>query len=200
MLASSLALFVAQASDAQIEPAPGEAEWDDSYYPFAREGFYVAALGFYAMENFDTDAPIENPNGPLDISGDDAGGLDLKAGYRFHNHFSAEAVFQYYSEFGIKERNTNTNDNFDGWSLSMNAKAYGLLGAIQPYAVVGLGGLVFTEKKGEDEGFFARMGGGVDLYLTDNLVVELEISYVLPAGDLDDFQFATFGGGLLYRF
>ena len=29
-------------------------------------------------------------------------------------------------------------------------------------------------------------------------MIEFEVAYVLPAGDLDDFQFATLGGGILY--
>jgi opacity protein-like surface antigen len=196
-LAAGLFLIAAfQAPEARAQDA-AEPQWDDSYYPFARKGAYVGFGGYYALENFDRDAAIE---ADLDIGADDGGGLDLRGGYRFHPRFSAELLFQYYFEFGVKEQNTGENDNFDGWSTTLNAKAYGLLGAVQPYAVVGLGALVFKEKKGEDAGFLARMGGGVDLYLTDHIVVEAEVGYALPAGDLDDYQFVTFGGGIQYRF
>lgn len=203
---AGLSLLVAGEAWAQVEPGsdpdPGSGspppEWSDSYFPFARQGAYASVGGFFALENFDRDAAIQN--GPLDISGDDGGGIDLRAGYRFYQYLAAEVIYQYYSGFAIKERISNTDDSFDGWSLSLNGKGFALLGAIQPYGVVGLGGLVFTEKRRDDSGFFARLGGGVDLYLTDHLVIEAEAAYVMPTGDLNDFQFATFGGNIQYRF
>jgi opacity protein-like surface antigen len=204
-LAAGLVLLIAtthareaRAQEAPPPSQPNDPKWDDSYYPSARNGAYVGLGGFYAFENFDRDAAIETQ--PLDISADDGGGIDLHAGYRFHPRFAAELLFQYYFEFVVKEKNSGENDKFDGWSATLNGKAYGLLGAVQPYALVGLGGLFFTEKQGEDAGFLARLGGGVDLYLTDHIVVEVEVGYALPAGDLDDFQFVTFGGGIQYRF
>lgn len=200
VLTAGLLLGLAPAAAAQVQPDPGP-QWDDSYYPFARQGAYVSIGGFFGLENFDREAAIENPQGPVDISGDDAGVLDLRAGYRFHDYFSGEFLFRFYSGFEVKEQNTGADDKFDGWSMSLNAKAYGMLGAIQPYALFGAGGLVFTEKAGNDDaGFIARLGGGIDLYLTDHLVVEAEASYTLPAGDIEDFQFATFGGSIQYRF
>jgi opacity protein-like surface antigen len=102
-----------------------------------------------------------------------------------------------------KEKATGTNllnDDFSGWSLTLNGKLYGLLGRVQPYAVFGIGGLVFDDKHGPDHGFVARLGGGLDIYITDNVVFDFEIAYAMPAGNIDDFQFATFASGLQYRY
>ena len=92
------------------------------------------------------------------------------------------------------------DDDFSGWSLTLNGKLYGFLGRIQPYALFGMGGLVFDDKRGDDSGFLARLGGGLDFYLTDNIVLDFEAAYALPAGSIDDLQFATFGFGIQYRY
>ena len=57
-----------------------------------------------------------------------------------------------------------------------------------------------------------RLGGGIDVYATENIVVSLDASYVIPAGDLainlptvsgeatGHFPYASFSWGFLYRF
>ena len=84
--------------------------------------------------------------------------------------------------------------------MTGNAKGYPLLGRVQPYGVAGVGLLSFTQKRDADLGFVARIGGGVDLYLSEAVVVDLEIVYLLPAGSLDDYQFTTFTVGIQYRY
>jgi opacity protein-like surface antigen len=178
-------------------------EWDDSYYPFAREGFYMGFGAQFALENFDKDPSVEVPGAESDITADDGGGLELRAGYRVHPRIAAELLFQYYWGFEVRDRAgalPGVNDKFDGWTLTGNAKLYPLLGRIQPYALAGLGGIVFNEKQGDDSGFVARMGGGVDLYVSDQFVVDIEIAYLFPGGSISEFQFATFSAGIQYRY
>ena len=76
-----------------------EEDWDDSYYPYSREGVYVGLEVLYALENFDRDAAVET-TGP-NVDGDDTGGFGLRLGYRFHQRFSGELLFQYYADFNI---------------------------------------------------------------------------------------------------
>lgn len=192
LLAAAVCLAFASTASAQQE------EWDDSYDPFAREGVYIGLRGLYALENFDRGAAIESVD--LDIGADDAGGFGLRGGYRMHPNFAAEVLFQYYGGFAVADRASGDNDHFNGWSLTGNFKGYPLIGRIQPYGLAGFGTLVFTEKRGEDLDFVTRLGGGVDVYISDAVVVDLEIAYVLPAGSLDDYQFATFGAGIQYRY
>lgn len=178
---------------------PPVSEWDDSYYPFARTGVFVGLGGLFALENFDTDPLINNADNPLDISADDGGGFELRGGYRATPRLAAEVLFQYYSGFAVKERTSGYDDNFDGWTLTAGGKIYPLLGRLQPYATFGVGGLVFQEKKGDDSGFVARMGAGLDVYLSDQFVVDTEFAYLFPTGSIADFQFATFSLGVQYR-
>lgn len=202
VLAAGMALVLSAAL------APGAAaqeppEWDDSYYPFAREGAYLGLGTLFALENFDTEPAIDDPDAPSDITADDGGGLYLRAGYRIHPRLAAELMFQYYWGFEVKDRNgvfDVVDDKFDGWSLTGNAKLYPLLGRIQPYGVVGLGALVFKEKRGDDAGFAARLGGGLDFYVTDRFVIDAEAVYLFPAGSISEFQLATFQAGVQYRY
>ncbi len=165
---------------------------------FAHEGIYVGLGGLFALENFDRDAAIADD--ALDIGAGDGGGFEMRGGYRMHPNFAGEVLFQWYSGFSVNDRATDINDHFNGWSLTANAKGYPLLGRIQPYAVAGIGALVFNEKRGNDHGFVARMGGGIDVFISDAVVVDLEIVYMFPAGSLDDYQFTTFTAGIQYRY
>jgi opacity protein-like surface antigen len=50
-------------------------------------------------------------------------------------------------------------------------------------------GLEFTGLSSETEDAFAlRFGGGIDLYATENVVLNVGIDYVLPFGNLDDLD------------
>jgi opacity protein-like surface antigen len=45
-----------------------------------------------------------------------------------------------------------------------------------------------------------RLGGGLDFYLTENVVITAEGSYLMPTGKLDGLDYYTFAVGLQYRF
>ena len=48
--------------------------------------------------------------------------------------------------------------------------------------------------------FVFRFGGGIDLYATEHVVVNLGATYLLPLGNVRTLDVYTFGGGLEYRF
>ena len=52
----------------------------------------------------------------------------------------------------------------------------------------------------EEGGFAARFGGGIDFYVTRNIMITTEVAYVLPTGQLDDLDQMQLGGALQYRF
>lgn len=193
LLGAAVCLAFASVASAQQD------EWDDSFDPFGREGLYLGLRALYALENFDRNAAIEG-NSDLEIGADDAGGFELRGGYRAHPNLAGELSFQFYSGFSVNERNSGDNDSFDGWSLLASVKGFPVIGRIQPYAVFGIGMLAFTEKRGSDFDFTTRMGGGIDFYISNSIVLDLEATYMLPAGSLDDFQFATFSAGIQYRY
>ena len=202
MAAIVLVAIIAMPAAAQ-QQREQQPEWDDSYYPFAREGFYMGLGAHFALENFDKDPAVEVPGSDSDITADDAGGIEIRAGYRIHPRFASELLFQYYWGFEVRDRAgalPGVNDKFDGWTMTLNGKLYPFLGRIQPYALAGLGGIVFDDKQGDDKGFVARMGGGLDFYVSDRFVLDLEIAYLFPGGSISEFQFATFSAGLQYRY
>jgi opacity protein-like surface antigen len=45
-----------------------------------------------------------------------------------------------------------------------------------------------------------RLGGGIDVYLTENIVMSAEASYLMPTGKLDNMDYYSIGVGLQYRF
>jgi hypothetical protein len=44
------------------------------------------------------------------------------------------------------------------------------------------------------------MGGGLDVYLTDNFVFVTSALYNWPTGNIDSLGYWSFGAGLQYRF
>jgi opacity protein-like surface antigen len=195
----AVAQLVEDEWDESYEPPPAYSpESSDPSSPQSRQGVYVGIGGLYAMENFDRDAAFNDPT--LDIDAEDTGGPQLRLGYRVHPRFAGELLFQYYADFNVSTGDNQIDDDFSGWSLTLNAKAYALLGRIQPYGVLGIGALVFDDKQGSNDGFLARLGGGLDFYLTESVVLDFEVAYALPTGSIDDFPFTTFAAGIQYRY
>jgi opacity protein-like surface antigen len=138
-------------------------------------------------------------------------------GYRCHRYFSAEVEVEWLDGFS----SDLTQPFVDGLAkvdyepvvVTTNVKGYFLTGRYQPFLLVGAGamtadtklrdpvGLAFTGLDSESENAFVmRFGGGIDLYATKNVVVSLDIDYVLPFANLDALDYVTIGWGVQYRF
>jgi len=113
--------------------------------------------------------------------------------------------------------------------MTTNVKGHLMTGRYQPFVLAGLG-FMRMETKGRDvtpnatattelceDGAASgpchaphlsdrrveiamRFGGGLDFYLTKNVVISAEGSYLMPTGKLDGLDYYTFGVGLQYRF
>ena len=150
----------------------------------------------------------------LGLNIDERFGLNARLGYRFHPHISAEFQLEWIPETDISA-NPEPDPNFgnDAFNLERvtymaNAKGYLGTGSVQPFLLVGVG-LMTIDFKGNkpfnnisstEEDFAARFGGGIEVYATDNIVVNIDASYVLPAGDLKNFDYLSIGWGFQYRF
>ena len=95
--------------------------------------------------------------------------------------------------------------------ITGNVKGHLLTGRWQPFLLAGVGlmtsGVELRDPMGFgyrqsdwDNAFVARFGGGIDLYTNENIVLTVGADYVLPTGDLKDFDFISIGWGIQYRF
>ena len=184
-----LGVWLACLTFVTASPALGQAQDD-----FARNGAYLGlagSVGIFPEEEDD----IDDVGGDVDT----ALGLNARAGYRVHPHFAAEAEFEWVNadiEFG-----GNDAGDFDTLVGTVNGKAFALTGRFQPFAMIGIGAMgVHGDEDSGDSGFAARFGGGIDIYITRNFYGAVDASYVLPTGDVDDFDLVSIGWGFGYRF
>jgi len=171
------------------DPAPPPAE------DYARQGPYLAAAGLVAIER------IEDGGGALDDFGD-SGGLELRGGYRFHEHFAGEATFEWAGEFDGELAGQQVDVGV--WTLSGNLRAYLLPGQLQPYARVGVG-VMRTNLDGfgddHETDVTVRLGGGFEVYLTPEVALTLDSGYTTGgAEDLDFVDYVTVSLGAVLRF
>jgi len=165
---------------------------------FGRTGFYVAAMAAYSFENFDT--------GSQNVSVHGADGFDLRFGYRAHPNLAVEGNFQHFNDRTMIVQGGPTADLL-AWGFWLNAKLYPLTGQVQPYMLLGPG---FTHLDAgrsrvlgisrDDNGFSPKAGLGVDGYLTPNIAVTVEASYVFTVGDIENTDHIPLTAGLTYRF
>jgi opacity protein-like surface antigen len=156
-------------------PARGEEAYD-------RPGPYVGVGFAYGIENFGL-GKVEAANA-VKLSVDDSPGFDIRGGYRFHPNLAVEGDFQYFTGFDISEKGGSKLATADTLAVTVNAKGYPLTGRFQPYGLLGLGFMRSYFEHGTNDSVFAvRLGGGADFYATENIVVFVEGSYMLPTAD-----------------
>lgn len=186
LIASATLLFLAATS------ASAQYDYGADY---ARNGFYLGLSGVAAFEDF------KKPGG---VSIDDSLGLNFRGGYRFHPHLAAEAQFEWIEGFDVSGSSSGV-DEVEAWTFTGNLKAYLLTSQVQPYALFGMGVMQVERDVGggltaQDEDFVVRVGGGIDVYASEYIVLSLEGVYVAAADDLNDFNYFSLGWGFLYRF
>lgn len=160
---------------------------------YSRAGWYLGLGGVFAIQaNAD----------------DEFLGLDERGGYR-SKWGGGELHFEW---------DEGADDNYD-WALTLDGKFYFLAGfkdqmslveeRIQPFATVGFGAMHFdhsfpanSTKSGFKRWDFAvRAGSGLDVYVTRNIAIRADWTYVRPTSNsLNHLDYHSIGWGLLYRF
>lgn len=182
---AALALLAPPALGEEL-PEPTAESTGDAVW--SREGGWIGAGGAFALENFDR-------RGADDDSGaDDSGALALRAGYRGLPNVAVELLGEVLPEF-----HRDGGPNVDGFVVTANGKLFLPLGRVEPWLMPGVG-VLDIDRNGRREGFAFRFAGGLDTYLTPHVALYLEAAYLQPTGDVQDFAYATFGGGVLFRF
>jgi len=162
---------------------------------YSRTGWYVAASGVYVVENW------AGSNG--DAGADDSQGFNLRVGSRITEWVSLEIEFEWIDDFFPDER-----QDFEIVTGAVNTRVYPLGGRFQPFALAGLG-IASTvvdhrdrnssvRQSNADWGF--RAGGGLDAYVTEQVAITAEATYVWTVGDVKDLDHVSIGLGILYRF
>jgi hypothetical protein len=181
-------LAAGNVSEAVAEPgSSADAADEETQLAYSRSGGYIGVGGTFAVESF---SAIGNQ--------DDGASVIFRAGYRGYPFFAVEFLGEVMPLF----EGTDAIDNdVNGFAVTVNAKALWPLGRAEPYAMVGIGILdIDQDIRNRRDDFAFRGAAGVDFYLSPSWALYGEAAYLVGTGDVSDFDYATFGGGILFRF
>jgi len=187
----------------------GAARADDQ--GFARDGFYLGVGETYAhnLINSALDGVLAN-----NFHVDNTFGLNARAGYRATSWFAAELEYEWVARFEAKLRDRTLAD-IEGHSLTANLKFVAPLGRFQPFLLLGGGGSIFSfdrqnlpEISVQHSSWTGRVGLGVDMYLTRNVLIDLGADTVFTTANIsatglkqgDGLYYFALRMGLQYRF
>lgn len=197
-LATTLALLAwpAFAQDDEDEETTEEETEEEEEVDYHRRGVYLGLAGSWGVEKFDDDN---------DINIEDSVGVNARVGYHALSWLSVEAQAEYLPKFEI-DFGPDTGD-LAVWLAGANLRLNLPTDLIQPYALLG-GGYMGADLSGagtggrdyDGNGGFGRVGGGVEFYFWPFLALDAGVTYVIPAGDVQDLQFLSIHWGAIYRF
>ena len=188
----------------------------DSHAPdFDQTGVYVAvggSVGITTQIEDELEDEFKKIEGdlPLGLSccgvdQDKINGYKIRVGWRYHAAAAIEAEFERGTPTDLSLEGVDVIES-DSWTAMINFKFFPIGGRFQPYALFGAGALrVKWEDEqgvgisGEDNDAAMRFGGGLDVYIAESLFLFLDANYVLPTGDVRNFDYVSLGAGLGYR-
>ena len=169
---------------------------------FLREGWYLGGRGVYVDADFDAQGVAQNEFG-----------FNLVAGYRISKYLASDFEFELIPSIPVSGK---PGPNFDvltfdlAWMfrfypLSLAFDASSPLHRVQPYLTAGPSWqwVQLQRNQGNDHdtgGFAGRLGGGLDVYLTENLALNADAKYMLSTGDVRDYRYLSIGWGFVYHF
>ncbi len=187
---------------------------------FGRRGAYVGANATYAFDLFQTE--IYSAAGfaavPLDYS--DSWGFNVRAGYRLLSFLAIEAQYEWLDGIDISGPAIGPIGTYEPDVLTGNLKLILPTWRVQPYALAGIGmtswDIDFAPSTllvdASDTGFAFRGGAGIDIYLTEHLVLNTEGTAVLNTADFtlpstagattvqSNVYYFSLSAGFAYRF
>jgi opacity protein-like surface antigen len=211
---------------ALLLPAAALAGDDDG---FDRRGFYVGIGGAYGVDFFESTIEDVAEDAGFKVSVDDTGGVNARAGYRLASWFAIEGMYEWMDNFkievdeiiGLDPELQNLLDariDYTTHTVTVNAKLLLPTWRFQPYLLLGIGAQYYDLDASArfaglgfdfDEsgwGVAGRPGLGLDAYITENILINVELAGVLATSnpstipDIGDLFYLTVGGGLQYRF
>ena len=211
---------------------------DDDEEDFGNTGLYIGFSGVFTHNFFDAqvdDALESFLDEKVDVAIDDSWGLNGRIGYKAASWFAVEVQYEYIDDFSVKARvpsgmimgipvaGVDQNQKLftiEGHTLTGNVRFIAPIWRTQPYVLLGagyslyesdvtqLGRRITDDSGGKQGGFAGRAGGGIDLYITENIVANSEVSVLFTTqdfgkrdtGNIDDLWYVSIGGGLRYQF
>ena len=158
---------------------------DDDETPYSRSGFYAGAGATGALE--DVGGFVQN-----------SPGANLRLGYRINKRAAVEVEGEWVGDFvsGV---------DFNVWTTTASVKGYLAFGRFQPFLLLGIGALIGDPdpKSGgaAAAGFAFRTGIGLEAYITHNIAILLDGTYVAPvSGHVKRLDYGSLSLGAIYRF
>jgi len=200
-------------SDAKDADEEGEAE-KTTDWTITHKGLYLIGQGSYSFMTADSDledkardaAKLGQSNGHVE----DSWGYGGRIGYRFLDWLAVEAQARVLNSIKIKLHDQATGGDLRSkatfFTAMANGKGYLLTERFQPYVLVGAGyGYAILNPPGDADkdrssGFVAQFGAGLDYYVTDNLGLMTEVSYMWPSGGVSDYDNVSITFGAMLRF
>ena len=165
---------------------------------FGGNDWYVSTTGILALDNADVSG------------GQPSGGINVAAGFRFNRWITAEVGGEWIHRIRYDEDSRPSclgtgggSVDYNAWQVTAGSRVYFTESLVQPF-VAAHGGIIQTRDSGGGRscsalGFVARLGGGVDVFVTNRVAISLVGMYVLPAtGDTKDHDYISVGLGFTW--
>jgi opacity protein-like surface antigen len=181
---------------------------------YDRLGPYLMLGEGYSFENFDFDSVrFDFEDDLLDVEFplrfDGSPNVIAHVGWRFHPHAAVDIGFEFNT--GFDGSYGGIDADLETYLTTIGMKIYALKGRIQPFLHPSIGVMVAkldVDAPGLDVPFpdqkttpGLRLGGGVDVYITENLFVSISAYYVLALDkEVEDVQYVPVSGAIGWRF
>ena len=185
---------------------------------YARSGGYLGIGGTYALHWFPGNFDDDVTGGPA-VKTENSAGLNARVGYRFNSWAGAELEYEWVAGMENKVDGSKIFD-LSYHTVTFNGKfSYPGWGRFQPYGLAGVGFAVLlldsrrsfgATLDDSTVGFAARVGAGLDVYLTKSWLltggIQLQVNTAKidnsgPAGDdVGTLFYVPIQFGVQYRF
>lgn len=169
--------------------------------------YYIGAGGTYAFQDFGDVHGVKFNN---------AGGLNLKTGFRVTRNAGLELNFDYFSDFkadgngSVSGVPVDIDAKISLYTFTVDLKVFLTEGVVNPYLLAGIGymnGKInyetssnganmdndWSESKGDGCG---KVGAGLEFFMNEKLSVGLDGSYLLGFGALDSIRYYKITAGI----
>jgi opacity protein-like surface antigen len=194
-------------------PPPAAAAVVEEEEDWNRLGFYIGIGPSWFAEQFEGDVGRFVPH-------DNSWGFNFRFGYRFWEYMAIEGLYEYADDFGDNEiffddfgDPVDVETDIQTNVFTANLKLIAPLGRFQPYLGGGAGfmqantdvdvkgDLFFAEADFDSDFVFAgRVMGGFDVYITPQVALYADSSWVIPTSDLEDLEYVSVNLGARYIF